>query len=146
MVVKIKKLFNKYEEIILYLIIGGLTTLINILTYYIVTHTFLNPLNSIELQLAEIISWFFSVVFAYFTNRAYVFKKKNNVSLKEFFYFVSSRILTLLIEMLIMYIFVSKLKLNDQVIKVIAQIVVIVLNFIFSKFLVFKEGYQNEKE
>lgn len=145
MVLKIKKLYYKYEEIFWYLVIGVLTTLVNIFVYYLVTHTFLNPGDKIELQIAEIISWIAAVLFAYFTNRKYVFKKKDNISWKEFISFVSSRVSTLLIEMLIMYIFVSRLHFDDKIIKIIAQVIVIVLNYILSKFIVFKKGDNDEK-
>ncbi len=144
MKMKIKNLYRKYEEIIVYLIVGGLTTLLNILAYFVFTHTFLNPENALELQIAEVLSWTVSVLFAYYTNRKYVFKKKNSTSFKEFISFISARITTLLIEMLIMYVFVSCLHFNDQIIKIIAQVVVIVLNYIFSKFIVFKTK-ENDK-
>ncbi len=145
MISKIKKIYYKYEEIIWYLIIGGLTTLVSILTYYAVTHSLLNPEDKLELQIAEIISWIAAVLFAYFTNRKYVFKKKNKISWQEFFSFVSSRISTLLIEMLIMYIFVSILHMDDKVIKIIAQVVVIILNYVLSKFIVFKKKDSEKK-
>ena len=139
MIKKIKEMYKKYEEIILYLIIGGLTTLVNILVYYLVTHSFLNPNDKIELQIAEVISWVVAVLFAYYTNRKYVFKKNNKANIKEATSFFSSRLTTLLIEMLIMYIFVSELKFDDKIIKIIAQVVVIILNYVFSKFFVFKK-------
>ena len=145
MIDSIKKIYNKYDEVIRYLIIGGLTTLINIVAYFTVTHTFLNPQDKLELQIAEVISWVVAVIFAYYTNRLIVFKMKNNKSLKEAFKFFSSRIVTLLIEMLIMYIFVSLLGFNDQVIKIVTQIIVIILNYLFSKFIVFKKK-NNEKK
>ena len=140
MIEKIKKLYKKYDEIIMYLIIGGLTTFINIATYFLVTHTFLDPKDKLELQIAEVIAWIVAVVFAYYTNKIYVFKAKENKSLKEALSFFSSRIVTLVIEMAIMYIFVSLLGFNDGIIKIIAQIIVIVLNYIFSKFFVFKKN------
>ena len=139
MIKKIKEITKKYEEIIAYLIIGALTTLVNILVYYLVTHTFLNPGDKLELQIAEIISWVVAVLFAYYTNRKYVFRRKNNATAKEAISFFASRLSTLLIEMVIMYIFVSELKFDDKIIKIIAQVVVIVLNYVFSKFIVFKK-------
>lgn len=145
MIEKIKKIYCKYDEIICYLIIGGMTTLINIVTYFVVTHTFLNPQDKIELQIAEVISWIIAVTFAYFTNKKYVFKVKNNSTFKEVIAFFSSRVTTLLIEMLIMYIFVSILYFDDKIIKIIVQVIVIILNYIFSKFIVFKKGDNNEK-
>ena len=139
MIEKIKKIIKKNDEVIRYLIIGFLTTVINIVVYYLVTKFFLNPGDKIELQIAQVISWIMAVLFAYFTNKIYVFKKNNKFSFKEILSFFSSRITTLLIEMLIMYIFVSKLNFNDKILKIIAQIVVIILNYIFSKFFVFKK-------
>ena len=80
---KLKKLLKKYEEIILYLLIGGLTTLVSLGTYYLLVITILDPKNAIELQIANIISWICSVTFAYFTNRKFVFKSKNKLYFKE---------------------------------------------------------------
>ena len=79
----IKELFYKYEEIISYLIVGGLTTMVSLITYYLLVYTILDPNIGIELQIANIVSWIFSVTFAYFTNRKYVFKSKNKISFKE---------------------------------------------------------------
>ena len=73
-----KKKVNSVDkrEIISYLIVGLLTTVVCLGTYYLVTCTFLDPKNSLELQIANIISWVVAVIFAYFTNRKYVFKSK----------------------------------------------------------------------
>ena len=101
-----KKLLDKYGEIIRYLIIGVLTTIISLITYYLLTYTILNPKKVIELQIANIISWIISVTFAYFTNRQYVFQKKDKSNFKEISGFYLSRISTLLIDMFLMYLFV----------------------------------------
>ena len=101
--------------------------------------TILDPKNAIELQIANIISWICSVTFAYFTNRIYVFKTKEKISFKEGINFYLSRVSTLLLDMLMMYIFVSVMKFDDKVIKLIVQIIVIVLNYVLSKFIVFKK-------
>ena len=85
-----KELFNKYKEIIMYLIFGVLTTVISLIVYYALTYTILNPNNSIYLQIANILSWIAGVLFAYFTNRKYVFESKNENKLKEFISFVFS--------------------------------------------------------
>ena len=61
---KIKELYKKYEEIINYLIVGILTTIVSLATYFICTETFLDPTKKIELQIANIISWVFAVAFA----------------------------------------------------------------------------------
>ncbi len=132
-------LYNKNKEIINYLIIGVLTTIVSLVSYYLLTITILDPLNVIELQIANIISWILSVLFAYVTNRKYVFVSKNKNIKKEISKFVSSRLTTLFIDMLLMALFVSILNFNDKIIKLIVQIIVIVLNYIFSKLFVFKE-------
>lgn len=133
-----KKLIKKYEEIIRYLIVGVLTTIVSLGTYYLFTSTVLNPKVQIELQIANILAWIFSVTFAYFTNRKYVFMKKDKASIKEATSFYTSRISTLLLDMLFMFIFVSILKFPDKIIKIIVQFIIVILNYIFSKLLVFK--------
>ena len=130
---------SKKKEIILYLIFGVLTTVVSLLTYYICTITFLNPNNAIEIQIANIISWIIAVLFAYITNRIFVFKSKEKNISKELISFIGSRISTLLIEMLTMFLFVSLLQFNDKIIKIIAQIIVIIGNYITSKLFVFKK-------
>lgn len=144
-----KKLFNlykKYEEIINYLIIGGLTTVIGVGSKLLLLFTVLDQTNGVQLQIAEIISWVLAVLFAYFTNRAFVFKSKikGKKQTKEAFDFIKGRIFTQLIQMFIMWFFVTLLKLNSDfwvvVFTLICQVMQIVLNYIISKFLVFKKS------
>ncbi len=137
---KLLNLYNKYKEIINYLIVGGLTTLVSLVVYYICVFTFLNANNSIELQVANILSWIAGVIFAYFTNRKYVFESKNENKLQEASKFVSSRISTLLLDMLIMWFGVTILGFNDKIIKIISQVFVIIGNYILSKIFVFKKS------
>ena len=143
MIKKIKELYIKYKEIINYLIFGVLTTLVNLITKYILLFTILNPTNGFQLQIAIIISWIAGVLFAYFTNRKFVFESKNQNKLKEFISFVVARIATLLLEMFIMWFFVTLLKLNSDLYVVIftlvAQVAVVIGNYIFSKLFVFKK-------
>ena len=129
-------IYHKNEEIYNYLIVGVLTTLVSLVVYYACVLTFLNPKNPIELQVANILSWVVAVVFAYVTNRVFVFKSKEKNKLKEATKFVSSRLIVL--DMLTMFIFVSLLHLNDKIGKVVSQIIVIVGNYIISKLFVFK--------
>ena len=136
---KIKELFIRYKEIIMYLIFGVLTTVISLLTYYICVYTFLNPENAFQLQIANIISWIAGVIFAYITNRKYVFESQESNKVKEASKFVLSRVTTLLMDMLIMFVGVTIFKWNDKIIKLISQVVVIVANYIFSKLLVFRK-------
>ena len=135
----IKELYLKYKEIINYLIFGVLTTVVSLATYYICVYTFLNPDNSLQLQVANIVSWIAGVTFAYITNRKFVFESEEQKKLKEAGKFVTSRIATLLTDMLIMFIGVTILKLNDKIIKLISQIIVIIANYLLSKMLVFRK-------
>lgn len=134
------ELYKKYQEIINYLIIGVLTTIVSLVTYYLCVYTFLNPNNGIQLQIANIISWIISVTFAFFTNRSIVFKSKNKNVLKEAISFTGSRVATLLLDMGMMLLLVTIMGLNDKIIKLIVQVLVIVLNYIFSKIFVFNKN------
>ena len=137
-------LYRKYKEIINYLIFGFLTTVISLIVYYVLTFTILNPDVSFELQIANIVSWIAGVLFAYFTNRSFVFNSKNENKLKEFITFTGARVSTLLLDMAVMFFFVTILKYNDKVFKIISQILVIVGNYLLSKLFVFKK-VKNEK-
>lgn len=136
---KIKSIYLKNEEIINYLVIGVLTTIVSFVTYFICVTFFLNPNNSMQLQIANVISWVCAVIFAYLTNRKFVFKSENKQIKKEISSFVSSRILTLIVDMIIMFVLVTLLNYNDKISKLIVQVVVTVLNYIFSKLFVFKK-------
>ena len=131
--------YKKYEEIINYLIVGGLTTVVSLFSYYLLVLTIFNPNNGLELQLANIISWILSVLFAYITNRKYVFKSKNKNIKKELITFCGSRVLTLLLDMFIMFFFVTLLKGNDKIFKIVSQILIVIGNYIISKLLVFNK-------
>lgn len=132
------KLFNKYKEVVLYLIFGVLTTLVSLLTYYGLTITLLDPNDAFKLQLANIIAWVISVLFAFFTNKIFVFESKNS-TIKELPKFFGLRIITLLLDMLIMYIGVTRLLFNDKIVKLFSETFVIISNYIFSKLIVFKK-------
>lgn len=131
--------YHKNEELWNYLIVGLLTTVVSLATYFICTETFLDPNNDIQLQIANIISWVFAVAFAYVTNRVYVFKSKSKEYFKEISSFVGARILSLLMDMFTMFIIVSVLHFNDKIGKLFSQIVVTIANYILSKLFVFKK-------
>ena len=139
----IKEIYFKYKEIINYLIFGVLTTIVSLATKYLLLFTILDASNAVELQIAVIASWIFACTFAYVTNRIWVFESKSKNIKKEIFQFYTSRLVTLGLEMLIMFIFVTLLKLNSDVWVVIwtlvAQVVVTVANYILSKLIVFKK-------
>lgn len=136
-----KEIIKRNREIISYLIIGVLTTIVSLISYYLLTITILSPNNPLELTIANIISWIISVLFAYITNRKYVFQSKDKNILKEASKFTLSRVTTLIIDILLMFIFVSILHFNDKIIKLLVQIIIIILNYIFSKLLVFKKWF-----
>ena len=138
---KIFDLYKKYQEIINYLIVGVLTTVVSIVTYFIFS-LILDIENNILFILANVLSWICAVVFAYITNKKFVFNtttSSKKEELKVFSMFVSSRITTLLIELAFMFITVKVILINDKIAKVIAQFIVIVLNYLLSKLFVFKK-------
>lgn len=136
---KIKEIYNNHREIIVYLIVGVLTTVVSFVSYYLCTKTFLNPKDGLQLQIANIISWVCAVTFAYFTNRIFVFRSKNKNKINEAFLFYSSRIITLIMDMCIMWFMVTLLGCNDLIAKIVVQVVVTIGNYIISKFFVFNK-------
>ena len=145
--IKIGKLADLYEnhlEGMRYLVFGALATLINLGVKFILLFTILDASNEIQLQTAVIISWIVACLFAYFTNRVLVFRSESKEVLKEVTSFITARLITLGIEMLIMFVFVTLLGLNSNlwvaIWSVFAQIVVIASNFVFSKLFIFKKN------
>ena len=132
-------IYKKYKEIINYLIVGVLTTVVSLAVYYVCVITFLDPQNAIELQIANVISWIVAVTFAYITNRKFVFESKNPDMLKEASAFVGARIVTLLMDMFCMFIMVTCMGLSDKIAKLMVQVIVIVANYVFSKIFVFRK-------
>ena len=131
---KLLNLYKKYKEIINYLIFGGLTTLISIVTYAIFTKVF-----HIDYLISNVLSWIIAVLFAYITNKIFVFESKSKKNIKEITSFFFFRVVSLIMEMIILYVFVDMLHIDDLVTKIIAQIIVIVSNYVFSKVFVFKK-------
>lgn len=125
---------NKIKEILKYLIVGGLTTVVSIVSYYIVRLFIENYL------ICTVISWIFAVAFAYITNRVFVFNSKRENIFKECTEFVFSRILSLVAEVAVMYLLVDFLNISDKISKIIVQVIIVILNYIFSKLFVFKEN------
>lgn len=130
-------IYCKHKEGINYLIFGFLTTALTLFTYYLLTLTILDAKVPLELQLANIISWIVGFLFAYITNRKFVFQSKNKQVTSEFLKFLGSRLFTLLLDMEIMYVFVSLMHFDNRLIKLISQVVVIVGNYLLSKLIVF---------
>ena len=144
MIAFIKDLYLKYKEIVNYCIVGVLTTLVNFVVYYGCVFTFLDPKNGFQLQAAIVLAWIAAVTFAYFTNRKYVFESKNPKILGEAIAFFAARVGTLLMEQGIMLLFVTILGMNDKIMKLVVQVIVMVANYIFSKFFVFNKNKKKE--
>ena len=134
---KLISLYKKYEEIVNYVIVGFLTTVVSLAVYYLCVFTVLDASVSWQLQIANILSWVISVTFAFFTNRKFVFKSKSNKIGQEGIKFYASRLLTLILDMLFMGITVSILKMNDKIMKIVSNVIVLILNYILSKIFVF---------
>ena len=134
----IRKLYKKYEELVMYIIVGVCTMIVSLASYYILA----NPLG-IYYQTANIISWVLAVAFAYVTNKKFVFQSRYSGlsgTAKEMASFVSSRIASLLAEVISMYFFVQICQIDDNIVKLMNQVLVTVLNYIFSKFWVFRKS------
>ena len=129
-------LFQKYKEIILYCFFGFCTFLVSMATYALCYRVL-----GMNVLVANVISWIFAVLFAFFTNRKWVFNGDSDGGglLRQMASFFGGRLFTLGVEELILAVFVSWLKFDGVVVKVVAQVVVIVLNYFISKFWVFKK-------
>ena len=135
---KIKKLLKKYKFIILYGIFGVLTTIINIVTYALCYDMF-----NISNVVSNIIAWILSVLFAFITNKIWVFESKCfdfKIFIKELWNFIVCRLATGALDLGIMYVGVDLLKGPALILKVASNIIVIILNYVMSKLFVFKNG------
>lgn len=137
---KIFELYKKYKEIINYIIVGGLTTFVSMVLFYGSTWTFLDGKNAFQLQVANVLSWTGAVIFSYFANRIFVFESKKKNILKEFLAFVSSRVLTLLLDMGIMWLLSTVLSVNYNISKIVAMVLVTIGNYVIGKFIVFRKS------
>ncbi|TLG80925.1 GtrA family protein [Vagococcus zengguangii] len=126
----------KLKGIINYLIFGGLTTLVNLIVYFLLTNA------GVNYGIANTMAWIVSVLFAYITNKYFVFKATGlgaKQLLKEITAFFSVRLFSYVLDMLVLYLCLSVLKWPPLIGKLISQVVVIILNYLFSKIFVFKE-------
>jgi putative flippase GtrA len=133
---------EKRNEIVMYLLFGVLTTVINILCY-----VFLREYLHIEYILSTTIAWLISVVFAFLTNKKYVFKSnftELNAVIQEFFSFTFFRVVSLGMDLGIMVVLVEIIKIDDFIAKIAANIVVVIMNYIVSKYVVFRTKRVNE--
>lgn len=134
---KIADLYKAHQGGMRYLVFGALTTIVNIAIFILFAKVF-----NLSTIISNVIAWIIAVLFAYITNKKWVFKAKKN-SFKELFieivYFFLARIFTLVLETLILVIFIDKFHFNRFIMKIISNIIVIIINFILSKILIFKK-------
>lgn len=136
MMTKLKALFFRYKEAILYLFFGGCTTLVNILSYYVCDKAGLST------SVSTIIAWFLSVLFAYVTNKLYVFESKITgltAILKEAGQFIFFRVVTGVFDLVFMVLTVDMLHAPGVLMKILSNVFVVVLNYVFSKLLIFRK-------
>lgn len=134
---KIKALLIKYKEPILYLFFGGVTTLVNIVVYWVCRNLFKMPIIP-----ADIIAWILSVLVAFFTNKKWVFESQDTsfkVMIREAVSFFAARLFSLGVDIVFLKITVDHFHLPDLAMKIAANVVVIILNYVFSKFLIFRK-------
>lgn len=137
MVQKIRSLIEKYWDIIAYLVFGVLTTVVN----YIIYLPAYNILG-LSASVSNILSWVVAVAFAYLTNKPFVFKSHDwskETVIPELTKFVSCRIASGAAETVILLVAVDILGLNGNIWKLITQVLVVILNYVFSKLIVFRK-------
>lgn len=122
------------RELFLYVVFGAFTFFVNIITYFL-----FESVLGINYLISNALAWFFSVLFAYITNRIWVFESKSPNILKEASLFFGGRIFSGAVDTALMYLFIDVLVIGDLASKIIVQIVVIILNYVFSKLIVFKD-------
>ena len=133
----IREYWEKYKDVFFYLVFGVLTTVVNIVTYWVCVH-----ILGTSVMVGTILAWVLAVFFAYITNRSLVFHSSASGTdeiMKEITSFFACRIGTGVVDWVIMLVFVTILHFNDMIIKMLANIIVIVLNYILSKFVIFKK-------
>lgn len=137
---KIKELFFKYKEIISYLFFGGCTTIVNFVSYYIPAR-----ILGIDEIVSNVIAWYVSVLFAYITNKIFVFSSKTESikqTIKELVSFVLARLFTgALCDVGLFALMIHVLNINDIVSKITTQVLVVVLNYVLSKLVIFKNKH-----
>jgi putative flippase GtrA len=134
---KLKQIWNRYRDVLLYLIFGGLTTLVNYLIYF--------PLHrycAFSATISNVFAWIGAVIFAFLTNKPFVFESHDwskEVVLPELGKFVGSRLFSGLLETGFIALTVDLLKWHSLAMKVISSIAVIVMNYVASRWLIFKK-------
>ena len=131
----ISELLQRYKSQILYLFFGGWTTIINVVVYGLCTR-----LAALSTSVSTVVAWIVAVLFAYLTNRTWVFESRAGTArdvLREMGSFFLCRLATGLLDLAIMYVCVDRLGLPDMPVKLLSNVVVIVLNYVASKLFIF---------
>lgn len=134
---KIKTLYMKYREVISYLFFGVVTTVINIVLFW-----FLTDISHIDYKVSNVIAWIVAVIVAFITNKLFVFEsrgKSKEETTKELISFFAARIFSLIVDMIIMIVMVDVMNIDNIIAKIVSNVVVIVLNYIFSKLFIFNK-------
>ena len=134
---KIHSICTKQREIITYVIFGVLATIVDFGSYLIMTR-----ILHLDEHFSNIFSQFIAIIFAFFTNKIFVFNDKScdiKSYIIQFVKFVSLRIVTLAINSVLFSLMVELLHINDILTKVLVAVIVVILNYIFSKLIVFKK-------
>ena len=137
-------LYKKHEEGINYLIFGFLAFVLNYILYFVFADAM-----QMHYMAATVLSWVLTVVFAYWTNRTFVFKSQNKDTgsvVKEFVSFIGARIATEVLELVLMYVMVDLLSINDKISKLVCQVLVILANYVLSKIWIFKKSDGDAEE
>ena len=137
----IKKLYA--SSVVRYVFFGGCTTLVNLISFYVLRKL------GVGLNIANVTSIILAILFAYVVNSRFVFQDKCETladHIRPFCKFISARLMTMVIEVGGVWLLVAKLGMNDMVGKFATQFIVLILNYVFSKFFVFTTGKKNSKE
>lgn len=135
--------YKRHKEVLLYLFFGGLSFLVNVGSFI-----FLNKSLSLNELVANVISWIVTVLFVYVTNKLWVFKvdvKTMKAAIFQILSFFTGRLGTLFLEEAIIFVFITKMDLNSTIVKIVAQIIVIVANYVISKLVVFRSEENDKK-
>ena len=136
----IKKMYARYRELVNYAVFGVLTTVVNYIAFWFFSSVVV--LSDASTLPANIVAWIISCTFAFITNRIWVFDSDETTKkgiIREAVSFYVSRLATLGVESLIMFVFADVLKFNKFIVKLVANVIVIILNYVLSKLVVFRK-------
>ncbi len=140
MIEKIKELLVKYRELVIYFIVGVITTIVNWGASFLLEAFVFDSSSPVQNTIINVIAWIVAVVVSFPMNRKWVFQSKNPNWFGEFLGFTGSRLTTLLVEAAVMVLSVNLLGIDFRISKVCASVIVTILNYVFSKLLVFRKG------